>query len=757
MAWLNRIFRKSKKELRNTVHQSVVGAIRALPNEKQTEHRWEKQWFLYDGKIERNEYRSKNVMNILKIIRDLNPDASMAVWNFLRLANNGHDVSVMTPNGKPEKNSTELLRPLAQRVGKLYGGGADQLINVLLLTGITQGALALEVELNEDLSDVVDFHAVDPSTLDFVRMAETGKVELVQYQSDGTPKILNQETVFYYPIDPDIGDPHGRSPILPILQIVFFQIEVLKDLKKVIHHQGYDRFDIEVVEEAILQNLPPHIASGSPEDINAYVQSYIRDVQEQMAKLEPDDDFYHTSSVKISSVGTNKNVSLSAQGVIDIINQQIVTSLKQLPILLGRNEGTTETHGTIQWQIYVAGIESIRRGIKRLLEKAYNVALQVHGKQRYASVEFHPIRVDDRQAEAQAEKLETETKILQYKQGWIDNNEAANEMVGHDAVSDPIPESNPALNPFRPSRMRRVEGKLKANEPAIDEFVAQAEDSWAEDLGRLAEQSFRAFTRYLKAQRDMYMDRLKNSEELPTRILLYIQRQRSFQPNREPGEPLPRPSKEFTQWVEANILYDSERQMEMWHELGMEWIQQAAFLAGEATMTEIGAGVGFDFRDERLITWLSERSRRNAELIQGVTDEEVMMTLWDVVYEGDFTMDQAAEKMEEAYAFTPERARTIARTEILSAGRAGQYYADVQSGMVIGKKWRAADQSRTREGHRKADGQIVAIDEPFLVATGAGQLEAMLFPGDTSLGASASNVIMCRCWYKRILEGEELE
>ncbi|PKG22621.1 hypothetical protein CWS01_15935 [Niallia nealsonii] len=99
----------------------------------------------------------------------------------------------------------------------------------------------------------------------------------------------------------------------------------------------------------------------------------------------------------------------------------------------------------------------------------------------------------------------------------------------------------------------------------------------------------------------------------------------------------------------------------------------------------------------------------------------------------------------------------MARTEIISAGRSGQYFADVQSGIVIGNKWMSAQQDRTRDGYREADGQVVEIDEPFLVANGSGQLEPLLFPGDTSLGANASNVIMCRCWYQRILEGESME
>lgn len=211
MAFWSRFFKKTNQDLRNVVHQSVMTAIRSLPNEKQTKAKWEQQWYWYDGIIKRKDYRTREVLENLKIIRDLNPDASMAIWNFLRLANSGHTLEAVTPSGSPEKQSTDLLNSYAPRVGKLYGGGLDQLINVLLLTGFTQGAIALEVELTEDVSDIVDFHAVDPSTLDFRRNKETQEIELIQVQWDGTEKVLNTETVFYYPIDPDISDPHGRD------------------------------------------------------------------------------------------------------------------------------------------------------------------------------------------------------------------------------------------------------------------------------------------------------------------------------------------------------------------------------------------------------------------------------------------------------------------------------------------------------------------------------------------------------------------
>jgi len=56
------------------------------------------------------------------------------------------------------------------------------------------------------------------------------------------------------------------------------------------------------------------------------------------------------------------------------------------------------------------------------------------------------------------------------------------------------------------------------------------------------------------------------------------------------------------------------------------------------------------------------------------------------------------------------------------------------------KQWHAILDSVTRDSHALADLQIVDADEPYIVMS-----EKLMYPGDTSLGASLENVINCRC------------
>lgn len=100
------------------------------------------------------------------------------------------------------------------------------------------------------------------------------------------------------------------------------------------------------------------------------------------------------------------------------------------------------------------------------------------------------------------------------------------------------------------------------------------------------------------------------------------------------------------------------------------------------------------------------------------------------------------------------RGETIARTESLDALRAGQQES-VQQAIELGdidkrdavKEWDASGDMRTRPSHYAAEGQRVPIDQPFNVG---GFL--LMYPGDSSLGAPASETINCRCREKIVID-----
>lgn len=94
------------------------------------------------------------------------------------------------------------------------------------------------------------------------------------------------------------------------------------------------------------------------------------------------------------------------------------------------------------------------------------------------------------------------------------------------------------------------------------------------------------------------------------------------------------------------------------------------------------------------------------------------------------------------------RGETIARTESLQAFNAGNDESvmqaiesgNLQADQVTGE-WDSAGDGRVRDTHTAMNGQRRAMGEPFVSPSGA----RMMHPGDTSLGASASEIVQCRC------------
>ena len=90
----------------------------------------------------------------------------------------------------------------------------------------------------------------------------------------------------------------------------------------------------------------------------------------------------------------------------------------------------------------------------------------------------------------------------------------------------------------------------------------------------------------------------------------------------------------------------------------------------------------------------------------------------------------------------PDRAKTIAVTEVNRAANAGAYAAGLQAqrdeGVPMVKRWLDSHDRRVREEHREADGQEQPLTQPFIVGG-----FPLMMPGDPS--APPHLVIWCRC------------
>ena len=127
--------------------------------------------------------------------------------------------------------------------------------------------------------------------------------------------------------------------------------------------------------------------------------------------------------------------------------------------------------------------------------------------------------------------------------------------------------------------------------------------------------------------------------------------------------------------------------------------------------------------------------------------------------EGRSTQDVTSEVQQLLTATGTDRYRNravmVARSETIGAANAGAFAAAQELARETGeenpqKVWLATDDARTRPSHRTAEGQRVALAQPFEV--GGFPLQ---FPGDPT--GPPQETIACRCSFLHVVGGETLD
>ncbi len=186
---------------------------------------------------------------------------------------------------------------------------------------------------------------------------------------------------------------------------------------------------------------------------------------------------------------------------------------------------------------------------------------------------------------------------------------------------------------------------------------------------------------------------------------------------------------------------------------------------GKQTLKQLKAGLGpqerkdsvqdfIDFFGSEVLVYLLQVAGQKIKEINETTRAEIQSALTDGVAAGE-SIPQLVKRVDELYAIhLPSRIENIVRTEVVGASNWSSHEAAKQSGLTLKKVFLATDDDRTRPDHADADGQEVAMDEPFDV--GGYQ---MMYPGDSSMGAPASEICRCRCtqYYKRAGSAAEAE
>lgn len=391
--------------------------------------------------LDERDLAGTDVAELMDRFIDAHPDVSYALWNFLRIGNTEYDVKVHAlGTGEPDDAGEEVLKELLQRLELPsveqfeMSRSISKVANQLMLATVTRGAAALELVLTPGNDNVAFFAPVDPATVEFKYEQD----RFIPYQDQGKVS-LDMPTFLYEGLDPLIDNPYGRGPLISALNMIMFQLQILNDLKVVVHNQGYPRLDITIVEEVLLKRMPISIRNNEKEK-SKWLNQKLSEIVTMYNGLEPDDTFVHFDSLKLDSVGGGKGggAMFDPEKLFAVIDNLLMSGLKTLSTILGRrSQGNTESFAKIEIKLYMKSVGAIQEVVERILSRALTLALNIQGKQGYVKFKYRPVEIRTELEKAQFEQIHLMNIAYKRDQGWIDQDEAANLAVGHNSVAEP--------------------------------------------------------------------------------------------------------------------------------------------------------------------------------------------------------------------------------------------------------------------------------------------------------------------------------
>jgi hypothetical protein len=380
----------------------------------------------------------------IDFLRKVTPDVSMAVWNFLRLSNQGHEMHFYDLRDKNRRlpRAEAKWREFAERVGQITNAGLDGVIDQFHASAFLRGAMGIEVEVSPDRTDVVDIHPVIPQTIHWKLEEREGRKVWIPYQQQAMKQVSlepGKANFFWVPTDPDIDDPRGTLLLTPVLQSIDFQMQILQDLQAVLHHQGYPRNDVKILLERIMQAMPPDVKASAVKQ-RQWLKERWDEIVNTFKNLEPDSDYIHFDDIEINmNQGANAGRSLDVRAITELVDTQTLSGAKQMAIFMNRNQGITESWGSVQFRIFVSGIASIQRGSKRIMEEIARLWLRVQGIQGVPKFEHNTIDWQSEEQRWTVRLLEQQFYAIAQLMGWLSADQAAQEVVDAEKAASDTP------------------------------------------------------------------------------------------------------------------------------------------------------------------------------------------------------------------------------------------------------------------------------------------------------------------------------
>ena len=172
---------------------------------------------------------------------------------------------------------------------------------------------------------------------------------------------------------------------------------------------------------------------------------------------------------------------------------------------------------------------------------------------------------------------------------------------------------------------------------------------------------------------------------------------------------------------------DKENRIELAEKLGDNFLLILAFL--------------FTIQQYQEINWQTIQSRFESAYRDALENKIIIDDYLDIYirqFSSDIT-ESTKNHVDDPYYYSLDRSRVIAENESNTSWNYSDFQSAIQNGYTR-KRWVDVRDRKERETHRAVGGTVKPINEPFMVGS-----SFLQFAKDTSLGASSSEIVNCRC------------
>lgn len=200
-----------------------------------------------------------------------------------------------------------------------------------------------------------------------------------------------------------------------------------------------------------------------------------------------------------------------------------------------------------------------------------------------------------------------------------------------------------------------------------------------------------------------------------------------------------------------SVLFDWDRNVSAFDRLGKKLSGQILLESARESMTSLGVDATFRLDNPRAKKFLGNKVQAFSDSVLSTKSNQLRSALRDGFKKGEGIRklsDRVSGVYDQVLTGKYEATR-IARTEVIAASNEGSALGYGESGVVEDKGWLSTRDMRTRGSdpkdsadHLHMDGQRVPLDQPFIDPRSSAR---MMQPGDASLGAKSSDIVLCRC------------